>query len=134
MKKILAVLLMICVNLYANLNDDGMAEFQKGNYQKASKLFKKACDRGNMNGCNNLGFLYANGNGVTQNFQIAKQLYKKACDGGSMDACNSLGILYYKGRGVLKNIRIAKELFKKACYGGNQIGCNAYKILTSHRY
>ena len=37
MKKILAVLLIICVNLYANLNDDGMSKFKKGNYQKAKQ-------------------------------------------------------------------------------------------------
>ena len=47
MKKVLIMLLLIGVNLYANLNDDGMAEFQKGNYQKASQLWKKACDGGN---------------------------------------------------------------------------------------
>ncbi len=87
MKKVLIMLLLIGVNLYANLNDDGMAEFQKGNYQKASQLWKKACDNGNMNGCNHLGFLYYHGKGVKQNYQIASQLWKKACDSGNMLSC-----------------------------------------------
>lgn len=49
-------------------------------FSKAAILFQKACDGGNALGCNNLGFMYANGQGVKQDYARAKQLYGKACD------------------------------------------------------
>ena len=72
--------------------------YAKGNgvekdFSKASELYKKACDGGNMQGCGHLGFMYEYGNGVEKNEQKAVELYKKACDGGEMNACRSLGII-----------------------------------------
>ena len=98
MKKIVIVLLVLLgVNLYANLTNDGLYEYTKGNRQKASQLFKKACDGGDMKGCYNLGFLYANGQGVKQNRQKAKELFGKACDGGDERGCEQYKILDEQG-------------------------------------
>ena len=47
-----------------------------------------------MNGCYNLGTIYANGNDVEKDFSKAAELFKKACDGGEMNGCRSLDIIY----------------------------------------
>jgi TPR repeat protein len=43
-----------------------------------------------MAGCNNLGWLYANGYGVAKDYAQARSLYQKACNGGIEQACTSL--------------------------------------------
>jgi TPR repeat protein len=42
----------------------------------------QACDGGNMNGCANLGTVYAQGVGLTRDTAKAAALFHKACDGG----------------------------------------------------
>ena len=42
----------------------GIAFYNNKEYDKAFEPLKKACDGGNMRGCNGLGVMYANGNGV----------------------------------------------------------------------
>ena len=133
MKKIFLSLFLIMVSLNANLTDDGIAAYNSGDKQKASKLFKKACDGGNITACFNLGIMYDNGYGVRQNKQTASKLWKKACDGGNITSCYNLGILYFNGKGIEKNKSKATKLFKKACDGGNSSGCLNYKILRYYK-
>ena len=49
---------------------------------KAAAFYKKACDGGHMDGCVQLGLLYAEGDGVVKDPAKAKALFEKACDGG----------------------------------------------------
>jgi len=125
MKKFFIVLLLIGVNLYANLHDDGVLEFKKGNYQEGSRLLKESCDRGFMRDCVGLGILYSNGIGVTKNYQKAKQLLTQGCNGGLMQGCVSLGILYVQ----IQNYQEAKQLFKKTCNMGLMQGCFSLGLL-----
>ena len=48
-------------------------------------------------GCNDLGILYDNGQGVRQNFSTAKQYYGKACDLGLQLGCDNYRMLNEKG-------------------------------------
>ena len=80
-----------------------------------------------MLGCNNLGFMYAHGNGVKINEQKAAELYKKSCDGGNMHGCYNLGLIYASGKVVEKDLDKAAELFKKACDFGLEEACKEYK-------
>jgi TPR repeat protein len=57
---------------------------------KANRLFQKACDGGQMNGCANLGYSYWIGRGVSRDRQKGSRLLKKACDGGNDWACKKL--------------------------------------------
>jgi TPR repeat protein len=43
-----------------------------------------------MGGCNNLGFLYYKGHGVSEDRAQARTLWTRACDGGVQNACTSL--------------------------------------------
>jgi len=129
-KVILIACLLFGVNLYADLLEDGLQEHEKGNYKKATELFGKACDGGNMSACYNSGLMYDNGDGVRQDKVKAKELYTKACDGGYMGACYNLGVMHDNGDGVRQDKVKAKELFGKACDGGYMNGCKNYKILN----
>jgi hypothetical protein len=68
--------------MYAN--GQGVAIDEK----EAARLYRKACDGGNMRGCSNLGGMYANGQGLEMDEKEAARLYRKACDGGYKDACS----------------------------------------------
>jgi len=60
------------------------------NYAIASKYFKRSCDYGLSEGCNNLAFLYANARGVDQSYTLAYQYWGKACRMGNQAACSNL--------------------------------------------
>lgn len=92
----------------------------KQNYKKAFEYFKRACDLGSAEGCNNFGFFYGTGTGhvVKKNIVIAIKYYEKACDKNYKPACKNLGAINFnKG---LYFYNHGKELyaivyFHKAC-------------------
>jgi hypothetical protein len=128
LKKILIVLLLAGLG-YANDVDNGKKAYEEKDYKTAIKLFSKACDDGNANGCNNLGDMYKNGQGVQQDYFKAVELYTKACDGGYAKGCKNLGNMYSKGQGVQQDYFKAVELYTKACDGGYADGCENYSKL-----
>lgn len=130
MKKILFSLLLLISYINADLLNDGMIEYKKGNKLEASKLFEEACNAGDTNGCYKLGILYYYGYGLRQSKQEASNLFKKACDAGNQNGCYNLGILYYYGDGVRENKQLAKELFGEACDDGKVGACENFKIIN----
>jgi TPR repeat protein len=56
----------------------------------ASRYFKKSCDYGLSEGCNNLAFLYANARGVKQSYTQAYKYWGMACRMGNESACANL--------------------------------------------
>ena len=57
----------------------------------AYPFLKKACDGGNMRGCNVLGNLYLNpSSGLGMDYATAVKLYERACKGGYENACTNL--------------------------------------------
>ena len=58
--------------------------------QAAGRAFKTACDLKFMQACNDLGDLYANGEGVEQYASVALYLYERACTAGNPQACYSV--------------------------------------------
>jgi len=101
----------------------GQALYDQKRYDEAKPLLEKACEGGNLLGCDNLAGLYDNGWGVTQDFPKARTLWQKACDGGEMNACNNLAFRYQMGRGVAQDYAQARTLYQKACDGGIQLAC-----------
>ena len=131
MKRVFVLLVVLfSVGFSKNLFELGQEAYGKGDYQKAAKLWQKACDDGNTGGCSGLGFLYANGQGVKQDYQKAIQLYQKACDERESAACYRLGALYENGKVVEQNLSTAKKYFSKTCSLGFYLGCDSYKRLN----
>ena len=55
MKRVFVLLVVLfSVGFSKNLFELGQEAYGKGDYQKAAQLYKKACDMGKANGCNNL--------------------------------------------------------------------------------
>ncbi|GAA7104988.1 sel1 repeat family protein [Helicobacter pylori] len=68
----------------------GMLSYDKQDFSKARKYFEKACDLNNGRGCNGLGVLYKDGQGVEKNLTKAAYFYSKACKLGNQKACEVL--------------------------------------------
>ena len=64
---------------------------------------KIEAEKGDADAQNNLGFAYANGEGVVKNEAEAVKWYRKAADQGDADAQFNLGKMYAAGRGVVKD-------------------------------
>ena len=103
----------------------GKALYDQKRYEAARPLLEKACEGGEMAGCDSLGLLYEGDQGVPQDFSLARTFFQKACDGGFMDACSRLGFLFYNGQGVSKDYYKAFTLYQKACDGGSMDGCDS---------
>ncbi len=82
-----------------------------------------------VEGCNGLGVLYKDGQGVEKNLIKAAYFYSKACELNNGDGCGALGGLYYNGDGVKQDSKKAAALFEKACKLGNQLACEMLKLL-----
>lgn len=69
----------------------GNGQFMPKDVMKAFYLFKKTCDKGKLEGCNNLAVIYNNGkNGVPKNLTLAKSLFEDACKNGYKPSCENL--------------------------------------------
>lgn len=92
--------------------------------------YRLAAEQGNPNAQYNLGLLYVNGLGVSQDYAEALKWFKLSADNGDASAQFNLGVLYENGQGVSQNYTKAKEWYEKACNNGVQIGCDTYKRLS----
>jgi TPR repeat protein len=93
-------------------------------YERAAKLFRRACEGGHARGCYGLGVLYNRGEGVARDAERAATLFRRACEGGHALGCNNLGVLYAKGEGVARDAERAATLYRRACEGGRAVGCS----------
>ncbi|WP_324659685.1 tetratricopeptide repeat protein [Helicobacter pylori] len=93
----------------------GIKSYEKQDFSKARKYFERACGLNNGGGCNGLGVLYKDGQGVEKNLTKAAYFYSKACELKEGDGCGTLGGLYYNGDGVKQDSKKAAALFEKAC-------------------
>jgi len=96
----------------------------KKNYKQAFEYFKMACNLGNAEGCNNVGYFYGTGVGnvVRKNEKLAIKYYKKACKDNYTPACKNLGVIYYqKGMKALykKDAINALANFEQSCFKYN---------------
>lgn len=118
-----------------NLGDlyyDGRGGFSV-DYQQAAQWYRKAAEQGSIAGQCNLGFMYANGYGVTKDYQQAVYWYRKAAEQGSTDGQNNLGVMYENGYGVTKDSQQAELWYRKAIEQGHYGAQESLKrLLESH--
>jgi len=72
----------------------------RGDHATALNAFQSLAAQGNAEAQNNLGELYAKGQGVPQDYAQARQWYEKAAAQGHALAQNNLAELYFAGLGV----------------------------------
>ena len=129
-KIMISLLLLLSLNLSANYTEEGNAAYKDGNATQASKLYRKACKNGNMQGCTKLGVLYFIGDGLKQNHKKAKKLFVKACKKHYSKACYQLGTIYKRGAdGIERDTRRSRMFYALTCKLGFMPGCDQYELI-----
>ena len=98
--------------------DAGLAAYRQGNYATALQEFLPLAEQGYAPAQTNLGVMYQNGRGVSQDYRQAVEWYRKAAEQGYAQAQTNLGFMYEKGRGVAQGDRQALEWYRKAAEQG----------------
>ena len=91
--------------------EDGEAAYQQHDYATALHVWQPLADQGDAKAQNNLGILYAHGQGVTQDYAEAVRWYRKAADQGLGIAQGNLGAMYANGQGVSRDYAEALKWF-----------------------
>jgi TPR repeat protein len=100
------------------LVESGIKSFNSGDYVDALKLYKRAADEGHAVAQNNVGVMYAEGQGVPQDYAEAVKWYRLASQQGLAIAQKNLGGLYNGGQGVSQNYVEAVKWYRLAAQQG----------------
>ena len=90
---------------------------QRGDFATALKEWKPLAEQGDAHAQFNLGVMYKNGLGVTQDDKTAVKWYTRAAEQGIAPAQNNLGHMYQNGKGVPRD---HAEAFKWYRFAANQ--------------
>jgi TPR repeat protein len=80
--------------------DEAAAAYKQGDYGTAVQEWRPLAEQGNSGAQLNLGYMYDNGYGVSQNYNEAIKWYRKAAEQGNHRAQYNLGLMYEGGYGV----------------------------------
>jgi len=94
-------------NAYKN-GENGLAK----NDTLALKWFKKGCDLGTLEGCEESGYMMLSKDSSAK----AEQYLKKACEGGLGGGCVGLA-------GLVEGITKQRDLYARACELNDEVGC-----------
>ena len=110
--------------------DQGIAAYERGDWQSAYRLFRPLADQGDAYAQFNLGVMYDNGQGVAQDYFAAVSWYRKAAEQGIAGAQFNLGLMYFNGQGVLRDYVQAYKWFNLSAAGakGAEKSDNATKV------
>jgi len=101
--------------------EDAKAAYNKGDYAAVRRLLSSfiLALAGNSDAQHNLGVMYDNGQGVTQDYAAAMSWYRKAAEQDDAYAQTNLGFMYANGRGVPQDYVQAVSWFRKAAEQGD---------------
>ena len=129
MRILYAILISLCLisgKGVAETADDyfnkGMDAYQKRDFATAAKFWQQACNNKNPFGCDLLGDMYRESQGIKQDYFKAAELYEKACNGGDIMGCTSLGVMYSNGQGV------KQDYFKPPSYTKKRATAETSKV------
>lgn len=98
---------------------EGVAAYESGNAPLAAKEFRAAAEEGHADSQFNLGLMYEQGIGVSQDEREAVVWYEKAALQGHSYAQFNLAVLYENGRGTDVNFAEAHQWYRKAAVQGD---------------
>jgi TPR repeat protein len=81
------------------------------------------CDRGDVNSCDVLGFMYWHGKGVPQDMGQATKNYTTTCDKGDTIGCSNMAVLLHRGEGTPRDLPRSAAFFERACVLGDKQAC-----------
>jgi TPR repeat protein len=112
---VVAALFTLAAPVFA---DDCFIELEAGDLDSALIVCTKAAEQGNANAQNNLGMMYDNGLGTSQDYKQALYWFTKAAEQGLLSAQYNLGVMYDNGQGTPKNYKQAIYWYTKAAEQG----------------
>ena len=98
-------------------------------YAAALRKWRPLAARGDAAAQTNLGGIYRDGEGVTQDYQQAVAWYRKAAEQGYADAQYSLGMMYEEELGVTQDYQQAISWYRKAADQGYVAALNDMGIM-----
>ena len=102
--------------------------------RQALQMLNKACELGNLTGCQNLAIFYHRGIYRKTDFVRAAELYTRACNEGKMAiSCHNLGMMYLHALGMRQQVRQAVAYLQQACDLGIKNSCLAAQQLERER-
>jgi uncharacterized protein len=97
----------------------------KPDAKRAAERFERACDGGDMRGCNSAGVCHRRGHGVVRNAARALALTRRACDAKLAVGCFNLAAMLAEGDGAPRDPAEAVRLFDTACTASYGPACTA---------
>src|SRR6185369_15612676 len=121
MRRLLVFILLSLLtfgNASAGPLEDAVAAAKRGDYTTALQLLRPLAEQGNAQAQGDLGWMYADGEGVAKDDTAAVLWYRKAAEQGLASAQHNLGWMYANGRGVAKDNATAVLWYRKAAEQG----------------
>jgi len=119
-------LLLICVVFAAGVKaapeafEQGMNAMLEGNFAEAYCQWKPLAEKGHAEAQYNLGWLYANGNGMNVDLKQATDWWLAAASQGHADAQFAIGLALTTGEGLDKDLPEAIRWFVQAARQGHR--------------
>jgi len=109
--------------------DAGFKAYQRGDFATALRIFRQLAEQGDASAQYNLGFMYDNGQGVSQDYAESMRWYSKAAYQGEATALYNLGVMFFKGQGVTQNYGEAMKRFRIAADQGHVLAQTGLGIM-----
>ena len=103
----------------------GLAALKREHYATALRSWLPLAEAGDPEAQANVGYMYEEGLGVSQQLDVAVGWYEKAAASGSMQANHNLGMIFAEGRGTPQSWVRALRYFEVAA---NDIPASRYMI------
>ena len=107
----------------------GLAAYKAGDFAAALKEWKPLAEQGLAKAQHNLGVMYYNGRGVSQNYAEALRWYRLAAEQGFGLAQYNLGVMYAEGHGVKQDYVQAHMWYSLAGTHGDKKGLSSRDAL-----
>ena len=117
---LLSLTFMLCCSaVWADDFAEGVAAYNKQDYEMALSKFKIAASKGSISAQFNLGRMYGKGHGVAQDYAEAMRWYKLAAEQDDSGAQVVLGAMLSEGKGTVQDYAEAVRWYKLAAGQGN---------------
>ena len=104
---------------YYRSNDYGVQDLAKAEF-----MLSKACDEGEIPGCEDLAEMHYQGITTSPDINLAAALFKRGCDsGGRALSCFNYGLMRQKGQGIRIDHADAIEYYRLGCRKGSDAAC-----------
>ena len=99
---------------------DAQDAYDRGDYKTAFTMHKELAEQSDIGSQTLLGYMYYEGQGVTQDYKKAVHWYTKGSEQGFEIAQLNLGVMYANGQGVSKDYEKAHMYWNIASANGNE--------------